>query len=183
VVTFRPTRAQALSHGAYLGGLIGVAAAMGALALAATGVPARLGLESWLVVAGPLVGLVAGALAGLAFGRDGRVDIDDLGIHPRSAGATVAWQRVADLRAERRGGRTQIAVYLDAGQIARLRAPYDGKFLAGDPQFERKLFMLRNLWETHRTFTLRTPEVPPTAAEADRPRAGNIGRPRQDSPG
>ena len=30
--------------------------------------------------------------------------------------------------------------------------PYDGRWLAADPEFERKLFMLRNLWETHRTF-------------------------------
>jgi hypothetical protein len=42
-----------------------------------------------------------------------------------------------------------------------LRAPYHGRLLASDPGFERKLFMLRNLWETHRTF----------AIEHDHPRA------------
>jgi hypothetical protein len=52
-------------------------------------------------------------------------------------------------------------VYLDTGQTAWLRAPYHGRLLASDPGFERKLFMLRNLWETHRTF----------AIEHDHPRA------------
>ena len=58
-------------------------------------------------------------------------------------------------------GRTQVVVYLDTGQTAWLRAPYHGRLLASDPGFERKLFMLRNLWETHRTF----------AIEHDHPRA------------
>jgi hypothetical protein len=58
------------------------------------------------------------------------------------------------VRAERRGGRAHVAVYLDSGQIVRLLAPYDGGLVARDREFERKLFMLRHLWETHRSFVL-----------------------------
>jgi hypothetical protein len=73
---------------------------------------------------------------------------------PRTAGGDAPWHRIEDLRAERRGGRTHVAVYLDSGQVLRLLAPYDGGLAARDPQFERKLFMLRHLWETHRSFVL-----------------------------
>ena len=74
----------------------------------------------------------------------------------------AAWQRICDVRTERRGGRTRVAVYLDSGKIMRLHAPYDGRWLASDREIERKLFMLRNLWETHRSFTLR-PDRPADA--------------------
>jgi len=43
-----------------------------------------------------------------------------------------------------------VAAYLDSGRVIRLRAPYDGGLLDHDPDFERKFFTLRNLWETHR---------------------------------
>jgi hypothetical protein len=176
LVTLRPTRAQALGHGAYLGGLIGVAVGGALLVLVAGGVVTRFG--GWYAAVGPLVaGLAVGGLAGVAFGRDEGVDIDDLGIHllPRTGETSLRWQAVDDLRAERRGGRIHVAVYLNTGQIARLGAPYDGKLLAGDPAFERKLFMLRNLWETHR-YTRA-----PGALPVERPEPGR--RTRLEPPG
>jgi len=172
VVTLRPTRAQALGRGAYLGGLIGLAVGGALLLLAAGGVLTR--LEGWYAALGTLViGVGIGGLAGVTFGREEGVDIDDLGIHPipRTRESSLRWQHVDDLRAERRGGRIHVAVYLNSGQIARLRAPYDGKLLAGDPAFERKLFMLRNLWETHR-YTRA-----PRALPAERPEPGQHAKP------
>ena len=75
----------------------------------------------------------------MALGRDEGADVDDLGIQPVPAeqGPFLAWGSVHDLRVERRGGRAQVAVYLDTGQVSRLRAPYDGRLLAADPEFER----------------------------------------------
>ena len=162
MVTFRPTRPQALGLGAHLGGLVGAAAGVALLVVTATGL-VRPGLPGWLAAMLTLVaGLVVGAGLGLAFGRDTGADIDDLGIHPvpRLAGEYAPWGRIEDLRAERRGGRTYVAVCFDTGQTTRLRAPYDGQFLARDPEFERKLFMLRNLWETHRSFTINKHQTP-----------------------
>jgi hypothetical protein len=71
----------------------------------------------------------------------------------------VPWRRVEDLRTERRGGRIRISVYLAGGHALRLPAPYDGRLLSADPQFERKLFMLRHLWETHRHARYLDPEL------------------------
>ena len=167
MVTFRPTRAQAVGLGGYLGGLVGVGAAVIMLPVAAAGLPARVGLPAWLAVLAPLgVGVVVGAGGGLAFGRESGADIDDAGIHPvpPSPGSFAPWHRIDDLRAERRGGRTYVAVCFDTGHSARLRAPYDGQFLARDPEFERKLFMLRNLWETHRSFTINNYDNPADGA-------------------
>lgn len=169
-MTLRPTRAQALGHGAYLGGLIGLAAGVAMLPLVVGGFADRLEVTGWLATLGPLLaGMATGGLAGVAFGRDEGVHIDDLGIHPipRMDHTSVRWQQVDDVRAERWGGRTHVAVYLNSGRIARLHAPYDGRLLAGDPSFERKLFMLRNLWEIHR-YALAPERA--TAPEAPRPR-------------
>jgi hypothetical protein len=104
------------------------------------------------IVLGPGVGAGAGAVLGLVFGREDGADIDDAGIRfvTGSTPAYATWRRIADLRTERHGGRIQVAVYLDGGSSVRLGAPYDGRLLAADPEFERKLFMLRHLWETHR---------------------------------
>jgi hypothetical protein len=155
-VHFRPTPVQALGRGGYLGGVLGVAASP--VLLLAWGLSAaRAGIPCWLAVAAPLVaGPVLGATFGLAFGRITGTDVDNLGIHPVPGrpGLYAPWQRIEDLRTERVDGRTQVAVCFDTGYVARLGAPYDGRLLAGDPKFERKLFMLRNLWETHRSFTL-----------------------------
>ena len=160
---FRPTVGQVLGRGAAIGGVVGVGlvgalALLGALeVLTSFGLPARLGVRGWLAVAAPLaVGPVVGGAFAVLFGRDEGADVDDVGIHtvPPTVGGDAPWHRIEDLRAERRGGRTHVAVHLDSGQILRLPAPYDGGIAARDPQFERKLFMLRHLWETHRSFVL-----------------------------
>ena len=164
MVSFRPTATQALGRGGFLGGVVGLAAC--ALILAVSAVRGH-ELRGWLAGVPLLCGVGVGGLLALIFGRQGGADIDDRGIHPVLAGPPgphdggfASWQRVDDLRCERRRGRTQVVVYLNTGQTAWLRAPYHGRLLASDPGFERKLFMLRNLWETHRTF----------AIERDRPR-------------
>lgn len=161
MVSFRPTATQALGRGAYIGTMIGMLLLLALAALAWAGITAPIELPLWLAVAALLaVCPIVGASFGLLFGRDEGVDVDDLGIHtvPRTAGGDAAWHRIEDVRAERRAGRTHVAVYLDSGQIVRLLAPYDGGLVARDPEFERKVFMLRNLWETHRSFVL--PNLP-----------------------
>jgi hypothetical protein len=157
VVSFRPTPAQAAGRGAYLGELCGLAITAVVLVLWSAGVASRLGVPGWLALICPVAGgPVLGVAFGLLFGRLEGADVDDLGIHPVPGppGAYAPWHRIEDLRTERVGGRTLVAVCFDTGLVARLGAPYDGRLLAADPQFERKMFMLRNLWETHRSFTL-----------------------------
>jgi hypothetical protein len=158
MVSFRPTVSQAVGRGTLVGGVLGLAAcALTLLAWVMRGDDVR----GWLAGVLLLCGVIGGGLAALMFGRQGGADIDDLGIHPVRSGQPdphdtgfTSWQRVNDLRCERRRGRTQVVVYLDSGRAASLPAPYHGRLLASDPEFERKLFMLRNLWETHRTFAI-----------------------------
>jgi len=158
MVSFRPTPAQALGRGAFLGGVAGLALCL--LTLMAWAVRGE-DVPGWFAGVTVLTGIAGGGLVALIFGRQDGADIDDLGIHPVRPGPPgphdgdfTSWRRVNDLRCERRRGRTQVVVYLDSGQTAWLRAPYHGRLLASDPGFERKLFMLRNLWETHRTFAI-----------------------------
>lgn len=159
-MSFRPTYLQALGRGGYLGSLAGVAVCLVTVILVVTGVTGQLGapadLAPFLPVAPVLGGALVGGLLGLMFGRHGGADVDDVGIRcvPRREGGHATWQCIEDLRAERRGGRTQVAVYAGSGQIGWLRAPYSGRLLATDPEFERKLFMLRNVLATHRSSTL-----------------------------
>ena|SRR5262245_22553801 len=149
VVIFRPTSAQALAHGLVVGGPPGLG--MGVF-LAAAALSGRLDLSTgWLGLITLVMITAVGAVAGVAYGlRDG-TDADDRGIR---SGSVIDWRQIEDLRPERSGGRIRVALLLDTGAVTRLRAPYDGRFLAGDRRFERKLFMLRNLWETHRSFAL-----------------------------
>jgi hypothetical protein len=91
--------------------------------------------------------------------RDG-ADVDHRGIHPAGRAEFTPWQQVAGLRAERRSGRIRVAVYFDTGQVARLGAPYHGRWLEADPEFERKLFTLRGLWLSHRNYAITRPEAP-----------------------
>jgi len=152
---FRPTRGQAVGRGAVRGFLVG-----GALGLAALAGTLSRGSPGWvLALCVPvLMGSGVGAVAGLARGRRIGADVDDLGIHrvppmpPRWPPPLAPWNRIADIRAERRGGRTVVAVYLESGVVQRLAAPYDGRLLGRDPYFEYKLFRLRHLWETHRSW-------------------------------
>jgi hypothetical protein len=145
---FRPTVRQSFGRGLFAGSRTAVAAlaVTSAAGLAGLVVPWWLwfGLVTTLPVAGVVVELVVGRRLG--------TDVDAGGIRTVSAftRAVQPWSRVVDLRAERRGARTVVSVYLDSGASVRLRAPYDGGLLAGDPQFESKVFALSHLWRSHR---------------------------------
>jgi hypothetical protein len=158
---FRPTIRQAVGRAACLGAVAGavvtVVAGAASLAVGAAGADGGPAAAAWMGVLAPFaLGPATGALAGVALGRGDGVAIDDEGIRlaPERPLEHAAWREIADLRAERRRGRTYITVYFAGGGVTRLGAPYDGRLLARDPAFERKLFMLRNLWETHRSYAL-----------------------------
>jgi hypothetical protein len=152
--TFRPTWQQALARGVYLGVLASVAALTVTLVVVGVGLAVTdAGLPPVLLWAVVMFGPpVVGAVIGVLVGRRVGTDIDAGGIHvvPGFTHAVEPWDQVVDLRAERRGGRTVVSVYLESGAAVRLPAPYDGEFLAADPQFERKLFALSHLWRSHR---------------------------------
>jgi hypothetical protein len=146
LVSFRPTWRQAIGRGL----CAGVVCAAVALVVAFV-VPAR--LRPALVVV-PLVI----ALAGVVASRRAGTEIDEYGIRrtvPALPGV-ASWRQVVDIRPERRHRRTVVAVYLDSGETLRLPAPYDGLWLARDPFFERRLFMLVHLWETHRDWSVHS---------------------------
>jgi hypothetical protein len=158
----RPTAVQALAHGLFVGGMVGapvgaVACATCALAFDHGPAPAVVGVGGLTgVLAGALLGAVAGGLIGLVVGRSCGADVDGLGVHPvpYAPGSLIPWRYVVDLHVERRGARIVVVLVLTSGESVALRAPYVGRLLAGDPEFERKLFALRNQWETHRTFNI-----------------------------
>ncbi|BCJ54936.1 hypothetical protein Asp14428_64110 [Actinoplanes sp. NBRC 14428] len=146
---FRPTRQQALGHGLYLGLLAAVAVLATAVVLVLTdsaSPPAW--VWPWLAAGPP----VLGALGGVLLRPRVRTEIGAEGIRtvtPFGAGVQP-WSRVVDVRAERRGARTVVSVYLDSGASMRLQAPYSGGLFAADPQFELKVFALSHLWRSHR---------------------------------
>jgi hypothetical protein len=147
--SFRPTWRQALGRGLYLGALAGIGVSLITALLAVAGALEPPG-ELWAAVTLGLPG--AGALTGLLVGRVTRTQISARGIRTVSVfhGGIAPWDEVVDLRAERRGGRTVVSVYLDSGASVRLQAPYSGGFFAADPKFEGKLFALSHLWRSHR---------------------------------
>jgi hypothetical protein len=149
---FRPTGRQAAARGAFAGAVVG--AVLAGLVVASHLTAGRAGW--WTALAALGVPLAAGVLLGPALIRGSGADVDGQGIHPTPASpySFAPWRRIVDIRPERRGRRTVVSVYLDSGVVHRLAAPYDGALLAGDPDFERKLFTLRNLWETHRSWDL-----------------------------
>ena len=147
--TFRPTWQQSAGRGCYLG------------AVGAAGVLLITTLLVWAGVAEPpgwfwpavVAGLpIAGALVALVAGRRTGTQISAGGIRTLSVFSddVASWDDVADLRAERRGGRTAVAVYLHSGASVRLQAPYSGGLLAADPGFEGKMFALSHLYRSHR---------------------------------
>ncbi len=145
---FRPTWQQGLGHGLYLG-------LLGAVVSVATGVILAL---LWSVPPGWVWGvtvflpLSSGAVAGLVAVRRTGVVVGSGGIRTSSVfeEGEAPWSRVVDLRAERRGSRNVVSVYLDSGVSVRLHAPYSGGLFAADPQFELKVFALSHLWRSHR---------------------------------
>jgi hypothetical protein len=147
---FHPTRRQALGRGLYLGAIValvglvaGLVATVATTTWAAAAAPPR---WLWPVLAfGPPL---LGALAGLGLGRQFGTEIDASGI--RTGRGRQPWHRVVDLRAERRGARTVVSVYLDSGASVQLAAPYSGELFAADPQFELKVYALSHLWRSHR---------------------------------
>ncbi|MDW5323753.1 hypothetical protein [Plantactinospora sp. KLBMP9567] len=143
---FRLTWRQAVVRGLRWGGL-----GSGAVIVIASALPGHRELSElvWVAVLAPLP---LGVLCGAADRLRARVRLDEAGLRGRAYGgyAFVAWQRVVDVRAERRRGRTVVAVYLgDAGPL-RLHAPYDGGPLDRDPRFEQKLVLICQVWEAHR---------------------------------
>jgi hypothetical protein len=151
--TFRPTPQQALARGLYFGALVAV---VGIVAAVAT-----LAVLSWQQSAAPPPWLwpllafgppVVGALIGLVVGRRTGTQLSAGGIRTQSvfADGVAPWHRVVDMRAERRGGRTVVSVYLDSGASVQLQAPYSGGLFAADPQFEVKMFALSYIWRSHR---------------------------------
>jgi hypothetical protein len=151
--TFRPTAQQALGHGLYLGTLVsavGVAAAILVAAVLAWSHAAQPPPWLWPLLAfGPPA---AGAGLGLLTGRRTGTQLSAGGIRTLSvfADGVAPWSRVVDMRAERRGGRTVVSVYLDSGASVQLNAPYSGGLFAADPQFEVKMFALSYIWRSHR---------------------------------
>ena len=137
---FTPTWQQALRHGLFSGSLVGLAGALLAAAIAPVASPL------WLALA--VTSLLAGMAGGALVGRRGtRIDADGI----RSARSHEPWSRVVDLRAERRGARTVVSLYLESGASLQLAAPYSGDgLLAADPQFELKVSALSHLWRSHR---------------------------------
>jgi hypothetical protein len=151
--TFRPTPQQALGRGLYVGSLV-AAVAIGAALLAAALLAWRHGAvpPHWLwplLAFGPPLG---GSVIGLLVGRRTGTQLCAGGIRSQSvfAEGMAPWSRVVDMRAERRGGRTVVSVYLDSGASVQLHAPYSGGLFAADPHFEVKMFALSHIWRSHR---------------------------------
>jgi len=145
---FRPTVQQALARCLYLGALVSLVLMAAALIVTTAALTwAGSAPPHWLwplLAFGPL--LVA-LLVAPRHARRG-TEIDARGI--RTAAAVEPWSTVVDLRAERRGARTVVSVYLDGGRSVQLSAPYSGELFAADPQFELKVGTLSHLWRAHR---------------------------------
>lgn len=149
--TFRPTWQQALGHGLYLGAVSAVASVTTGL-LVALAWPPPGGPPGWMWPLLILMPMLVGGVLGLLSGRRTGVEVGARGIRTSSVfGEGVApWNSVVDLRAERRGRRNVVSVYLDSGASVQLDAPYSGGLFAADPQFEMKVFALSHLWRSHR---------------------------------
>ncbi|MFI7544482.1 hypothetical protein [Actinoplanes sp. NPDC049599] len=151
---FSPTWQQALAHGSYLGLLVSVVAVTAGLlaVLVAQAGTTAFAPPAWLwavlTFAPPLVGALLGVLVRprlsteICAGGIRTVTPFGVGLEP--------WSRVVDLRAERRGARTVVSVYLESGASVQLQAPYSGELFAADPRFELKVFALSQLWRSHR---------------------------------
>lgn len=152
-ITIRPTPRQVLGRTLFIGSLSCIVALLPAVLYMAYG-------GRWRPYLLGAVFLAVIALALLVSFRSSRhvgVILDEQGIYPVDPDAAgspygVCWTRVADIRAERRRGRTVPVVYLDDPGRApwRLRAPYSGRGLASDDELDEKIFVMRSLWESYR---------------------------------
>jgi hypothetical protein len=145
---FNPTWQQALGGGLYYGVLASVlGSTFTILGWAASGAP-----PAWwwavLIAAPPVIGGLVGLLVGSRLGTE--IDAGGIRTVTPFARGVQPWSHVVDLRAERRGARTVVSIYLDSGASLQLRAPYSGGLFAADPRFESKVFALSNLWRSHR---------------------------------
>jgi hypothetical protein len=151
---FSPTWQQALARGVYLGVLVAVVTVSAGLlaAMVANTDPTAVAPPAWLwavlAFGPPLTGALLGVLVrprlGTEISAGGIRTVTPFGV------GLEPWSRVVDLRAERRGARTVVSVYLESGASVQLRAPYSGELFAADPQFELKVFALSHLWRSHR---------------------------------
>lgn len=157
IVSYRRTSRQSFGRGLVAGAGVGVSIA---IVIAAAILGWRFSGESgphvsvlWLAT-GVVISALVGATIAVAAGARTGVDADDEGLHgvPPSPLTSYPWLGIADVRAERRGGRSVIVVELHDGESRRLRAPYDGRLCGRDRRFEEKFFMLINLWEMHRSW-------------------------------
>ncbi|GAB2621161.1 hypothetical protein Aab01nite_35820 [Paractinoplanes abujensis] len=148
--TFRPTWHQALGRGLYLGSILAVGLLLLAAMLTLTGFVEPPAGATWAALAGlPPLG---GALVGVLVGRVTGTQVSACGIRTLSVftNGVAPWDEVVDVRAERRGARTVVSVYLDSGDSVQLNAPYSGELFAADPRFEGKMYALSHLWRSHR---------------------------------
>ena len=141
---FQPTALQAAARGLYVGTIVAAVALVALAVLFVLAGPAPGWLWSLLAAGPPVLGVLGGALVGRRFGTE----IDAYGI--RSGRGRQPWNQVVDVRAERRGARTVVSVYLDSGASVQLAAPYSGGLFAADPRFELKVSALSHLWRSHR---------------------------------
>ncbi|MGH8794985.1 MAG: hypothetical protein ACRDXX_20380 [Stackebrandtia sp.] len=148
-VRYRLTSSQVAGRALRIGCGTAVIAAAATVLVTAGDVP---GLELLAVPAA----FVAGAAVAFPLVRRGGVDLDESGVRPVIPGPArrecASWQDIVELRAERRGARTVPVIYLDSGKVWRLRTPYDGVLLGGDPHFDEKVCTMRNMWETYRNW-------------------------------
>ena len=146
--TFHPTWQQCLGRGLYVGAVSAVVGITFALIIAVF----RGGPPEWCWPLMALTPAAVGACTGLVVRRFVGTELGAGGIRTRSVfeRGTAPWHRVVDMRAERRGGRTVVSVYLDSGASMVLQAPYSGGLFAADPRFEAKMFALSYMWRSHR---------------------------------
>ncbi|WP_329108572.1 hypothetical protein OG792_07920 [Micromonospora sp. NBC_01699] len=172
LASFRPTWRQVIVSGLWTG-FVGAVALTGAALTGPTLLAVLVG-GTWQLRAPPhstwlalLVPVPLGLIYGLAVRRRIGARLDELGVRsvPLGLDGFAPWRLVVDIRAERRRGRTLVAVYLHNGATLRLRAPYDG-VLGRDPRFERKLFLICNVWATHRDWRVPGGTAGPAARHA-----------------
>jgi hypothetical protein len=149
-ITYRASFVQVIGFILYLcGAFFVLPVAVGIAVSAATGRDWPLVVAAVAASFGIIVIVLSALIVPLA-----RVTVDDIGLHPRVAGRRAtsfgAWRSIVDLRTERRGTRTILAVYLETGTIWRLQTPYSGAALARDRHFDEKVESIRQRWQAHR---------------------------------